>query len=316
MEVATVAAASLTAFCSMLLACGETPVLTQGLVMRHLLRWWLRAYGVLRRLARTRLADALLSWTPWRSCARALASSLGPFAPALEERAAAMVLAGGLLVVATVVGLLFASPVAGASAAAIVASVASARELARTRRARREVCASMPGVYRTLSVALASGQTLAQAVSYVGSHERGPVADAFTRMSLRLRCGSSTEEAVDLLSRELDVPGAELLATALVISHRTGSPLRDLLMRSAVLAERQGEFERMLIVKTAQVRLSVRIVCLLPVVMIAILALISPDFQAGLLTPVGMGCVVLASLLDGTALLLIRRLMSGVLRWT
>ena len=51
-------------------------------------------------------------------------------------------------------------------------------------------------------------------------------------------------------------------------------------------------------------------------IMIAILALISPDFQAGLLTPVGVGCVALASLLDGTALILIRRLMSGVMRWT
>ena len=128
--------------------------------------------------------------------------------------------------------------------------------------------------------------------------------------------GVSTEEAVDLLARELGVPGAGLLATALVVSHRTGSPLRDLLRRSAALAERQGEFERMLGVKTAQVRLSVRVVCLLPVVMICVLALISPDFQEGLLTPAGTGCVALAVLLDGLALLLIRRLMRGVLRWT
>ena len=143
------------------------------------------------------------------------------------------------------------------------------------------------------------------------------IADALGVSGEKIMFSSNDTPAADFrLARELDVPGAKLLATALVISHRTGSPLRDLLMRSAVLAERQGEFERMLIVKTAQVRLSVRIVCLLPVVMIAILALISPDFQAGLLTPVGMGCVALASLLDGTALLLIRRLMSGVLRWT
>ena len=47
-------------------------------------------------------------------------------------------------------------------------------------------------------------------------------------------------------------------------SHRTGSPLRDLLARSAALVERQGEFERELEVKTAQVRLSARIVCSLP----------------------------------------------------
>ena len=87
-------------------------------------------------------------------------------------------------------------------------------------------------------------------------------------------------------------------------------------MRSAALAERQGEFERLLGVKTAQVRLSVRIVSLLPAAMLALLALVSPDFQAGLLTPTGLSCVALAAALDTTALLIIRRLMSGVRRWT
>ena len=60
-------------------------------------------------------------------------------------------------------------------------------------------------------------------------------------------------------------------------------------------------------------RLSVRIVCLLPVVMVGLLALISPDFQRGLLTPSGVGCVLVALLLDGAALALIRRFMRGVL---
>lgn len=172
---------------------------------------------------------------------------------------------------------------------------------------------AMPGIYRTLSVALGSGQTLSQAVAYVSAHERGPAAGIFARMSLRLRCGVSTEDAVGQLAEELEVSGADLLADALVISHRTGSPLRDLLMRSARLAERQGEFERLLAVKTAQVRLSVKIVCLLPVVMVGALAVISPDFQSGLLTPVGMGCVLLAAGLDSLALVLIRRLVRAVI---
>ena len=79
------------------------------------------------------------------------------------------------------------------------------------------------------------------------------------------------------------------------------------------LAERQGEFERLLSVKTAQVRLSVRIVCLLPAAMLLILALVSPDFQQGLLTPAGVGCVTLAVALDLAALLIIRRMVRGVL---
>ena len=159
---------------------------------------------------------------------------------------------------------------------------------------------------------MGSGQTLAQAVEYVGTHERGPAAEPFGRLSLRLRCGLGTEEALGLLAAELEAPGVELLATALVVSHRTGSPLRELLTRSARLVERQGEFQRLLAVKTAQVRLSVRIVCALPLALVLLLALISPDFQRGLLTPAGLASVLVALAMDAAALLIIRKLMRGV----
>lgn len=316
MEVALVAGVFLTAAASVLLASGGESVISSGSLARRALSWALRGLRVLRRLARTPLADALLGLAFWRGLAREAVALLSSRGITLGERDASVGLACVVVASSLLACILFASPVAGISASLLMVGGVVARDASRRRRQRREVVASMPGVYRTLSVALASGQTLAQAVSYVGAHERGSVAEAFTRMSLRLRCGTSTEEAVELLAHDLDAPGVELLATALVIAHRTGSPLRDLLMRSAALAERQGEFERMLGVKTAQARLSVRIVCLLPVVMIAILALISPDFQEGLLTPVGMGSVLMAVALDGVALLLIRRMMSGVLRWT
>ena len=235
-----------------------------------------------------------------------------PHLAALGREEAAASLLAGLALAACVSGVLFLTPLAGLVVGGALCAFVVARDEARQRGKRREVLAEMPGVYRTLAVAMSSGQTLAQAVDYVGAHERGPAADVFARMSLRLRCGVATEDAVSSLAEELDVPGARLLATALVISHRTGSPLRDLLLRSARIAERQGEFERMLVVKTAQVRLSVRIVCLLPVAMVGLLTLMSPDFQQGLLTPSGVGCVCAAMLLDGLALFLIRRMMAGV----
>lgn len=272
-----------------------------------------RAARGLARLGRARVVAWLAVQGPVRAPARKLARAAAPYGLDLDARSASAALLCALLAAVLAAGALFASPVAGVACGAVAVGALAASELARERRTSREIAAAMPGIYRTLSVALGAGQTLAQAVEYVGSHERGPAAGVFARMSLRLRCGVSTEEAVGLLARELGTPGAGLLATALVISHRTGSPLRELLMRSASLAERQGEFERLLSVKTAQVRLSVRIVCLMPALMIAVLALISPDFQEGLLTPAGLGCVAIAALLDGVALLLIRRLLRGVL---
>ena len=183
----------------------------------------------------------------------------------------------------------------------------------RTRKRERALVDEMPEVFRTLAMALGSGETLTQAIEYVGVHEHGYAGDAFVQAALRLRCGASTEEAMAQLSRDLDAPGVGLLTTALVIAQRTGSPLRGLFQSSAQLVERQGEYERMLSVKTAQVRLSIRIVCLLPMLLVGVLSLISVDFQNGLATFPGTLSILLAAAMDGCALLVIRHLMRGVL---
>ena len=51
---------------------------------------------------------------------------------------------------------------------------------------------------------------------------------------------------------------------------------------------------------------------MLPAVLVGALALLSPDYRAGMGTPVGVGCVAAACVLDATALFAIRRLMRGV----
>lgn len=181
------------------------------------------------------------------------------------------------------------------------------------RRRTQELAAQMPGVFRTLAMAMGAGETLAQAIAYVGEHEKGSAGSAFRGAALKMRCGASADEALAALVDELDAPGIGLIATAMLISQRTGSPLRSLFQRSALLVERQGEFERMLAVKTAQVRLSVRIVSLLPVIMVGTLSLISPDFQKGILTAPGAVSLSLAAAMDLLALAIIRKLMKGVL---
>lgn len=186
-------------------------------------------------------------------------------------------------------------------------------ETSQARRLAAQVSGEMPHVLRTLSASLESGQTLVQAIERVGLQEHGPVGDCFVRASLRLRCGDSLEEALDSLATELDAPGVGLMTTALAISQRTGSPLRDLLQRCARLVERQGEQERLLRVRTAQARLSARIVCGLPPLMVLALSLLSSDFMEGLETITGMTCLLVAALMDFSAVLIIRRIMGGAL---
>lgn len=271
-----------------------------------------RASALLSRMGALPIVQATASLPGWGRMARRAREVAARWGIRIDDGRAEALLVVGALTCGLLAALLFWSPIAGLAAVAGIVLLLGAWDARAKAALARELVQEMPAVFRTLSVAMGSGQTLAQAVEYVGAHERGPAAEPFGRLSLRLRCGLGTEEALGLLAEELDAPGVELLATALVVSHRTGSPLRELLARSARLVERQGEFQRLLAVKTAQVRLSVRIVCALPVVLVLLLALISPDFQRGLLTPVGMASVLLALAIDALALLIIRKLMRGV----
>lgn len=174
------------------------------------------------------------------------------------------------------------------------------------------VAQQVPSIYRSLASALASGRTLSQSISYVASAGSTPLEREFSRASLRILCGTSAVQALQELPERLDVPGINLMVSALSISARTGAPLQGLFLKAARLVERRFELERELMAKTAQVRLSVRLVSALPAVMVFLLALLSPDYREGITSAAGSVCLGVAIVLDITALFIIKRLMKGV----
>lgn len=186
----------------------------------------------------------------------------------------------------------------------------SVRSLERKRM--RLLAQEMPDVFRVLALSMGSGETLTQALRYVALHQSGEIGHAFQQAVFRLNCGMSSHHALECLSQELQAPGVELLVTALHISQRTGSPLQSLFQRSARMVERQSEFERLLSVKTAQVRTSVKVVSILPILLVLTLSFLSPDFRLGIQQPAGMMCLVVAALLDGIALIIMRKIMKAV----
>ncbi len=304
-------------------ACGASmaavaAVATGGGASRHAQGWSVRAAGRVVNawcawVGSARLLTLLQGIPSWRAASEGLARRSRRWGGYLARGEAGALLLTGLVCLWVLAGLLSRS-VLGCCVGVVLTCIGiplwhSSRQRARE----RALIDEMPEVFRTLAMALGAGETLMQAIEYVGMHERGYAGEAFVQAALRLRCGASAEEAMDALGRELDAPGVGMLTTALVIAQRTGSPLRGLFQSSAQIVERQGEFERLLAVKTAQVRLSVRIVCLLPLLLVCLLSLISVDYQQGLSTLPGMVCVLVASVMDGLALLIIRRLMRGVL---
>ena len=269
--------------------------------------------GMLSRAGGSRVAKALLGWNSAAACARELVARMRGVGLDLSPAEAAVALLLGIMVISLACGLSARSAGIALTVFGALVLVMHLRATSQERRRREALAQEMPAVFRTLANSLSAGHTLVQSLDYVGVHERGEAGEAFARASLRLRCGMSAEGALHELGAELDAPGVGLMVTALAISQRTGSPLRELFQRSAQLVEQQGELTRTLSVKTAQVRLSVRIVCGLPPIMVLFLAFLSPDYRSGLATSAGIACLVVAALMDGIALLAIRRIMGGVI---
>ncbi len=255
----------------------------------------------------------LLGFESWRVAADELLRA-GRFPRLVASREAALALLACVPVLCALACLLVArSPIGLAVGLLAGAAGVPAWGAAQVRKREEALARQVPDTFRSLAGALGSGRTLSQAISYVGSRGSGPLAREFSRASLAVSCGVPATAAVEEIAERTQAPGVALMVCALVVSARTGAPLQGLFARSARLVEARFELERELRAKTAQVRLSSRIVSTLPVCLVAALALLSPDFREGLATPVGAGCVCVAAVLDLVALLIIRRLMRSVL---
>lgn len=284
--------------------------------------------GAMHKAARERIRLRLLGWTLALAYTRAAQccgkiGALSEIGAACARRLARKGFDVGtqacslLVAVASVLFVLIAGFVAQSWMGLLVGTVAACVTIAiwgaSLRRTRHRALESeMPRVFRSLAASLAAGRTLPQALATLGKN-RDATAEAFGRAALAMACGFSATDALTQLARELDTPGGELLVAALLVSYRSGSPLMGLFQRAALIVEKESELERQLNVKTAQVRLSVRVVCVLPALMVGILTLISPDFRAGLSTEAGRACLALAVLLDLVAIIVVRRLMASVI---
>ncbi|MBE6468672.1 MAG: type II secretion protein F [Coriobacteriaceae bacterium] len=245
------------------------------------------------------VTNALRSWDPGGAVTRLApdgSARLGLFAIVVT----ASTLAGTLL---------FGAPLGSAVGLAAVPIVLAAGARSVGNRRARELEEAMPGSFKALAIALGSGCSLAQAMRFVGTHAREPVKTEFMRVGLSIDCGVPASEALDSLLERLRAPGLDMVALALKVSRRTGAPLGDLLVQASDLVGLRMQLKRQLDVKTAQARMSARMVAGMPVALIGALSLLSADFRTGIMRPAGAASIAVALALNAIAWMLISRIM-------
>ncbi len=181
-----------------------------------------------------------------------------------------------------------------------------------SRKKRERLEGAMVEAFGALAASMASGLSLAQAMRYVGSHAQEPVRAEFLRAEAQVACGAGMAEALDELVERFHAPGLDFVTLALKVSRRTGAPLSDVLGEAARLVRERVELRRKLDVRTAQVRMSARLVAGMPVAMVAFLGATSSDFREGIATVPGAASIAVALFLDGIAWSIIRAVMRSI----
>ena len=200
-------------------------------------------------------------------------------------------------------------PLGGAVVLTILRRQATRREVDRAARVREE----FPDALLRMASHLRAGQSLAQAVEAVAASGSGPLEQCLSRALADYRCGMPLIQALSRLEREFPGEATTQFQQVLDIYRLSGGNLAEVLDNAAsALAEHQsllGELEA----KTAEARLSARILLALPFVLGMYFWFASPEMLRPLWeTPAGrVGSIYgTASWLVGRELM--NRLIAGV----
>lgn len=169
----------------------------------------------------------------------------------------------------------------------------------------------MPEVLRLLCIALESGSSLPAALRYAAQNSNGVLAAELDKTVWDLEAGHGFDEALERLRERTGGSEFAFLAVAMEIQHRSGGSLSDILNNVSTLLKQTSELKDDLRTKTAQGRLSSRIVSLMPFALLVILSLFSPGYLSGFLSsPLGICLFVFALLLEILGCVLVRRALA------
>ena len=197
------------------------------------------------------------------------------------------------------------------------ARIASTRLLApilgkaREKKRVEELQKGMPEVLRLLCIALESGSSLVMALRYAADNCDEPLASELKRTVWDLEAGQGFDEALEKLRARTGGSEFAYLAVAMEIQHQSGGSLTNILESVSTLLQQSAELKEDLHTKTAQGRLSSRIVALMPFALLGILSIFSPSYLVEFLaSPLGVCLFALAILLEVVGVLLVRRALA------
>ena len=203
-----------------------------------------------------------------------------------------------------------ASPVFGTvSAACVLIGLGIAAHQSRERRI-EEMREAVPDMLHAMSACFHVGYSLLQTFKHLATEIRGPLGALFEKAASDLETGRTATEALQRMRENSALPELSFVTAALEIQHQTGGSMQKIIDSACESIEGELALRRSLRVQTAQARLSMRVVTIMPFVLIAVFSLVSPGFLAPFFSsPLGVAVFCVAMGMQLVGVLIVRRLL-------
>ncbi len=207
----------------------------------------------------------------------------------------------GSLVTAVTTSLLF-----GAAAVAVTPFLAVAFLKRRVERRRRRFEEQFPDALTLIASSLSAGHTFLRSIQMMCEEAEGPLAEEFARVVSETRLGRPLIDALEDMSKRLDIRDVEWVVQAIRIQQTVGGKLADLLHTLADFIRAREEIRREVLVLTAEGRVSAYVLGALPLFLGLYMQVANPAYFAPMLKGWGLVWIggALASVGTGMGIIL------------
>ena len=147
------------------------------------------------------------------------------------------------------------------------------------RRRLRAMMTALPDASDLMARAMRAGHSLIQAIEIMGLQAPPPLAAEFARAFQQQTLGVPLREVLLELGRRVPSRDLHFLITAILVQRETGGDLAEILDRTAQLLRERIRVKGEVQVYTAQGRLTGWILALLPVALLLLISLFSPEYS-------------------------------------
>jgi tight adherence protein B len=203
-----------------------------------------------------------------------------------------LILAGAACLVAAICGTLLGGPLLGVVGAAACAFGAKMYLSLRADKRRKKFASQMDDSLQLLSGGLRAGHSLLRAIDAVSQQAPSPTAEEFSRIINETRIGRDLNAAMDQTAERMKCEDFSWVAQAIGIHREVGGDLAEVLDQVGRTIRERGQIQRQVKALSAEGKMSAYILMALPVLIIGVLAIISPSYIASFFTsPLGW-CMV------------------------